>query len=155
MPIALNMTAPLKQDAESQAQVAAFAASFESDVQPRMEEALAESETVHFARVLVLGDPPRYLQVLTEFDGDPLEYTTFFLEELGPVFKAIFELVEDAPPWEELQEPNRFFEYTSSKNLRALGTSSDPKRGYLFSALGDVTVKELKAAIATPAHQAA
>jgi hypothetical protein len=144
MAIALNLTVKLKQDAETLGKLAQLGEAFPTQVQPLMDAALARSERVHFARVLVIDNT--YLQVLTEFDGDPLEYTTFFLEELGPVFKAIFELVEDAPPWEELQEPNRFFEYTSSKNLRSLGTSSDPKRGYLFSALGDMTVKELKAA---------
>jgi hypothetical protein len=153
MAIALNLTVKIKQDEETFAKLAQLGQAFGTMVQPALDAALARSERVHFARVLVIDNT--YLQVLTEFDGDPLEYTTFFLEELGPVFKAIFELVEDAPPWEELQEPNRFFEYTSSKNLRALGTSSDPKRGYLFSALGDVTVKELKAATAAPAQRAA
>jgi hypothetical protein len=152
MAIALNLTVKIKQDAETFAKLAQLGEAFPTHVQPLMDAALARSERVHYARVLVIDNT--YLQVLTEFDGDPLEYTTFFLEELGPVFKAIFELVEDAPPWEELQEPNRFFEYTSSKNLRALGTSADPKRGYLFSALGDVTVKELKAATAAPAQAA-
>jgi hypothetical protein len=152
MAIALNLTVKLKQDAETLGKLAQLGEAFPTTVQPLMDAALARSERVHFARVLVIDNT--YLQVLTEFDGDPLEYTTFFLEELGPVFKAIFELVEDAPPWEELQEPNRFFEYTSSKNLRSLGTSADPKRGYLFSALGDATVKELKALRAAPAQAA-
>jgi hypothetical protein len=152
MAIALNLTVKIKQDAETLAKLAQLGEAFPAHVQPLMDAALAKSERVHFARVLVIDNT--YLQVLTEFDGDPLEYTTFFLEELGPVFKAIFELVEDAPPWEQLQEPNRFFEYTSSKNLRSLGTSADPKRGYLFTALGDMTVKEIKAATAAPAQAA-
>jgi hypothetical protein len=152
MAIALNLTVKIKQDAETFAKLAQLGEAFPAHVQPLMDAALAKSERVHFARVLVIDNT--YLQVLTEFDGDPLEYTTFFLEELGPVFKAIFELVEDAPPWEQLQEPNRFFEYTSSKNLRSLGTSADPKRGYLFTALGDMTVKEIKAATAAPAQAA-
>jgi hypothetical protein len=153
MAIALNLTVKVKQDPATLAQLDQLAAAFPTMVQPLMDQALAASERVHFARVLVIDRT--YLQVLTEFDGDPLEYTTFFLEKLGPVFKAIFALVENAPPWEELQDPNRFFEYTSSKNLRALGDSADPKRGYLFSALGEKTVKELKALTAAPAARAA
>jgi hypothetical protein len=142
MAIALNLTVKLKQDAETLGKLKQLGEAFPTHVQPLMDAALARSERVHYARVLVIDNT--YLQVLTEFDGDPLEYTTFFLEELGPVFKAIFELVEDAPSWEQLQEPNRFYEYTSSKNLRSLGTSADPKRGYLFSAFGDMTVTQLK-----------
>jgi hypothetical protein len=152
MAIALNLTVKLKQDPETLAQLDQLAAAFPTQVQPLMDKALAESERVHFARVLVIDKT--YLQVLTEFDGDPLEYTTFFLEKLGPVFKAIFSLVEDAPSWDQLQDPNRFFEYTSSKNLRALGDSGDPKRGYLFAALGDTSVKQLKALAAEPARAA-
>jgi hypothetical protein len=153
MAIALNLTVKLKQDPETLAKLDQLATAFPTMVQPLMDHALAESERVHFARVLVIDKT--YLQVLTEFDGDPLEYTTFFLEKLGPVFQTIFSLVENAPSWEELQDPNRFYEYTSSKNLRALGDSADPKRGYLFSALGDMTVKELKALTAEPERRAA
>jgi hypothetical protein len=142
MAIALNLTLKLKQDPETLGKLAELGEQFPTVVQPMMDAALARSERVHFARVLVIDNA--YLQVLTEFDGDPLEYTTFFLNELGPVFKTIFSLVEEAPPWEDLEDPTSFFEYTSSKNVRSLGTSPDPKRGYLFSAIGTTTVKELK-----------
>jgi hypothetical protein len=152
MAIALNLTVKLKQDAESLTRLEQLGKAFPTQVQPLMDRALADSERVHFARVVVIDNT--YLQVLTEFDGDPLEYTTFFLEELGPIFREIFSLVEDAPPWQELQEPNRFFEYTSSRNLRSLGESTDPGRGYLFSAIGDTTVKELRASGAVPAGAA-
>jgi hypothetical protein len=153
MAIALNLTVKIKQDAETLARLEQLGQVFATQVQPLMDRALADSERVHYARVVVIDNT--YLQVLTEFDGDPLEYTTFFLDELGPVFRQIFSLVEDAPPWEELQEPNRFFEYTSSKNVRSLGDSADPARGYLFSAIGDMTVKQIKALGAPPAAAAA
>src|SRR3954454_10605581 len=123
MPLALNLTAPLKQDSGSQRTIAEFAASFDTLVQPRMETELEESDLVHFARVLVISDPPRYLQILTEFDGDPLLYTEFFRLELGDIFKQVFALVEGAPPWEELNNKIAFYNYTQSLNLPALGTS--------------------------------
>jgi hypothetical protein len=143
MPIALNLTAPLKQDRESQAAVAALKAGFAEHVQPLMEAALARSELVHFARVLVIDD--RYLQVLTEFDGDPIAYTEFFRLELRDVFRQVFELVEGAPPWEELDDQLAFYEYTQSLNLPALGETvrDDVNRGYLFAAFGDLSVKEI------------
>jgi hypothetical protein len=147
MATALNLTVRLKQDEQTLATLKGLKDTFAERVQPMMDAALAESERVHFARVLVIED--KYLQVLTEFDGDRYEYTTFFLTKLGPVFKVIFELVEDAPPWAELKEENAFYEYTSSKNLPSLGKAAgdEPERGYLFSAVGEATVEEIKAAL--------
>jgi hypothetical protein len=75
-----------------------------------------------------------------------MQYTEFFRVELPEVFAKVFSLIEGAPPWEEIDNPNDFYEYTHSRNLRALGASPDPgyDQGYLFSALGDVTVREMK-----------
>ena len=96
---------------------------------------------MHFAHVLIDG---KYLQVLTEFDGDPMAYTELFRQELGPVFREIVSLVEGAPPWDELDDPTATSEYTRGLNLNALGavTTSDEDRGYLFSAVGDTAARE-------------
>jgi hypothetical protein len=155
MAIALNLTAPLKQDAETQQKLQGLAAVFADQVQPAIDAALGGSEIVHFARVVVIDN--KYIQVLTEFDGDPMQYTEFFRQQLGPVFQQIFSLVEGAPPWEELDNPNSFFEFTHGLNLPCLGKSTvgNDGRGYLFSAFGDTTVREIKAAIAKAATQAA
>lgn len=144
MALSLNFTAPLKQDRESQHHLQQLAAVFAEKVQPVIDAAMAKSEMVHFARVLVIDN--KYIQVLTEFDGDPMQYTEFFRVELPEVFAHIFSLVEGAPPWEEINNPNDFYEYTHSLNLRALGASPDPgyDQGYLFSALGDVTVRDMR-----------
>ena len=144
MALSLNFTAPLKQDSESQLRLKQLAAVFAGEVQPMIDAALAKSELVHFARILVIDN--KYIQVITEFDGDPMQYTEFFRVELPEVFAHIFSLVEGAPPWEEIDNPNDFYEYTHSLNLRALGASPDPgyDQGYLFSALGDTTVREMK-----------
>jgi hypothetical protein len=156
--IALNFTVPLKQDPQSQESLRHLAASFAQDVQPALDAALSRSQIVHFARIMVIDN--RYLQVLTEFDGDPMDYTEFFRKQLGPVFQAIFALAEGAPPWDELNNPNSFYEYTRTLNLPSLGTSTvgNEGRGYLFSAVGDTTVRELQAALrdsgSTPARSA-
>ncbi len=144
MATALNLTAPLKQDPESQQRLQQLAAVFAEQVQPMMDAVLARSEIVHFARVLVIDN--KYIQVLTEFDGDPEEYTQFFRKQLGPVFEEIFSLVEGAPPWEELNDPNTFYEFSHGLNVRALGTSEGDNKdhGYMFSALGDTTIREIK-----------
>jgi hypothetical protein len=147
MAIALNLTVPLKQDPQSQDALKQLAASFTETVQDPIQRALAASRIVHFARLVVIEENQRarYLQVLTEFDGDPEEYTEFFRTQLGPVFKMIFALAEGAPPWEELNTSEAFFEYTHDLNLKSLGTSTDAndERGFLFSAVGDKTVREL------------
>src|SRR3954466_9052648 len=123
MAIALNLTAPLKQDQDTQAHLQQLAGTFAQHVQPALDAALAKSETVHFARVLVIDG--KYLQVLTEFDGDPMAYTEFFRNELGSVFQQIFALVEGAPPWDDLNNPNTFFEYTRGLNVKALGKATE------------------------------
>jgi deferrochelatase/peroxidase EfeB len=145
MATALNLTFPLKQDAGSQASLQHLVAAFATQVQPVLEEKLAESEVVHFARVLVVDN--RYLQVITEFDADPVTYTDFFLSELPHVLETIISLVEGAPPWEELSDPTAFFRYVQGRNVKALGTSTDgdEREGYLFSATGDTTVREMTA----------
>jgi len=140
---ALNFTAPLKQDPDTQQRVKELAATFTDRVQPLVDSALAKSQIVHFARVLVIDN--KYIQVLTEYDGDPLAYTEYFRTELGPVFEQIFSLVEGAPPWAELNNPNSFYEFTHKLNVIALGTATtgDRNQGFLFSAYGDRTVREI------------
>lgn len=133
MPHALNLTAPLKQDAETKAKLKALKDGFATQVQPAIEAALRSSKRVHYARVLVIGDG-QYIQVLTEFDGDKRAYTDFFLQALPDVFRLVFELVEGAPPWDQLKNPDRFYEFTSKANVHALGTKADdPQAGYLFA----------------------
>jgi hypothetical protein len=147
MAIALNLTLPLKQDPESQEALKQLGSSFAETVQGPIDRALTASGIVHFARVVVIEEDQRalYLQILTEFDGDPMSYTEFFRVNLGPVFEQIFSLVRDAPPWEELNTPEAFWEYSHGRNLKSLGASSNPDDdgGYLFAAAGDKTVREL------------
>jgi hypothetical protein len=139
---ALNMTMRLKQDPASLAKLSKVKEVFHEQIQGQIDAALRKSQLVHFARVLVIDD--KYIQVITEYDGDPIVYTDFFRVSLPVVFKTIFDLVDDAPPWDELNDRDAFFKYSSGKNLRALGGDpADPHTGYLFSAYGDRTVKQL------------
>jgi hypothetical protein len=145
---ALNMTMPLKQDPESQAKLQQMKAAFADHIQPAIDQALRQSQIVHFARVLVIDD--KYIQVLTEFDGDPMEYTEFFRRNLQPVFKAIFELGEGLPAWDEINNQDAFFEASKGLNVQALGRSTDGRedQGWLFSYFGEKTVRELEEAMA-------
>lgn len=56
MASSLNFTAPLKQDPESQQRLRQLAAVFADHVQPAIDAALAKSELVHFARILVIDN---------------------------------------------------------------------------------------------------
>jgi hypothetical protein len=144
---ALNMTVPLKQDPESLAKLQQLKALFADHIQPEIDRALRKSGIVHFARVLVIQD--RFLQVITEFDGDPMEYTEFFRRELPHVFKPIFELADGAPPWDELNDQDTFFEASKHLNVKALGRSQDGReeQGWLFTYFPK-TVREIEEALA-------
>jgi hypothetical protein len=130
---ALNMTVPLKQDPESLAKLQQLKAIFADRIQPEIDRALRKSKIVHFARVLVIHD--KFLQVITEFDGDPEEYTEFFRRELPHVFKPIFELAEGAPDWDHLNDQDSFFQASKGLNVKALGRSEDGRedQGWLFT----------------------
>jgi hypothetical protein len=147
MPTALNMTIPLKQDFQSQKKLDELKANFANGIQQAIDAALAKSKIVHFARVMVIDN--KYIQVLTEFDGDKKVYALFFLRELPKVFQAIFELAEGVPEWDELKaSEDLFYEVSQSFNIRALGKKDDdPTAGWLFSAFGNKTVNDIAAAL--------
>ena len=143
----LNLTIPLKQDEESQGRLQRVLDTFDDSLRATVETALSKSELVHYARFVVIDR--KYIQVLTEFDGDFMQYTEFFRRELGPVFQLVFSLAEGAPPWAELDTPNGFAEYAGSLNLPSIGTATAATegQGYLYLAVGDATVRELKACL--------
>lgn len=142
MATALNMTMRLKQDPETKAKLAGMKAIFAEKIQPHLDQALRGSQIVHYARVLVIDD--QYIQVITEFDGDKQVYTDFFRQALPDVFAAIFDLVDGAPSWDELNDRDTFYAFARKQNLKALGQDpADPTEGYLFAAYNDVTVKEI------------
>lgn len=150
---ALNMTVPLKQDPESLHKLQQLKAIFADRIQPEIDRALRKSRIVHFVRVLVIDD--KYLQVLTEFDGDPEEYTEFFRRELPHVFGPIFDLAEGVPPWDELNDQDSFFQASQGMNVKALGRSTDGRegQGWLFSYFGK-TVREIEEALARAGGEA-
>lgn len=146
---ALNLTLPLKQDADSQAALASLGSIFESQIQPKIDSALKESRLVHFARVVVIDN--KYIQVITEYEGSHEEYAEWFRRKLGPVFAAIFGLAEGDP---DVADPASFLNYSKKHNIRSLGQSIDGSTtfsgdpaGYLFSAYESRTVEQIQDAI--------
>jgi hypothetical protein len=149
---ALNLTLPIKQDAETQAALKHLAEIFESQVQPKIDAALKESRLVHFARVVVIDN--KYIQVITEYEGPHQEYTEFFRRKLTPVFAAIFALADGVP---DVSKPDAFWEFAKNHNVRSLGTATDGSKdfngnpaGWLFSAYGHHTVEDVLSALEKP-----
>ena len=71
--------------------------------------------------------------IITEFDGDFDTYVQDFASALGPVFDAVFQHIEDAPPLpvEDPQNTPAFVEYTKKHHLPPI---------YFYSAYPDLTV---------------
>ncbi len=145
---ALNLTMKIRQDSATQAKLAKIAAMFPSQIQPKIDAALRQSQIVHFARVLVIDN--LYLQVITEYDGEHRAYTDFFLQQLPDVFGMLFSLADPPPPESAINDPEAFWKFSKSLQIRSLGTSvdGDPDgeghvAGYLFSAYGAREVKEI------------
>jgi hypothetical protein len=140
---ALNMTVPLKQDPDSLAKLQKLKDEFADHIQPKIDAALRKSGIVHFARVLVVHD--RFIQVLTEFDGDSTEYTEFFRREIPDVFERIFDLAEGTPGWDHLNNQDTFFQASQRLNIAALGRPEDGRadQGWLYNHFGK-TVREIE-----------
>jgi hypothetical protein len=145
----LNLTLPLKQDPESLARLQALKAAFETRVQPVIEAALKKSQLVHFARVLVIGD--KYIQVITEYEGDHQAYTEFFRRELTPIFDQIFAIADVEA---DVTDTNSFWKAAKQCNVHSLGRATDGAKdfdgnpaGWLFSAYDHRTVRDVQEAI--------
>jgi len=143
---ALNLTLPIKQDAETLAKLQHLKAIFADEVQSKIAEALKESRIVHFARVVVIED--KYIQVITEYEGPHQEYTEFFRRALTPVFAQIFSLADTKGL--DINDPASFFEFSKNANALSLGKATDGSTdingnpsGWLFSAYDHMTVEEI------------
>jgi hypothetical protein len=154
MPHTLNMTLPLKQDSASLAALQNLKTNFATMAQGAIDAALAKSQLVHFARVVVIDD--KYIQVLTEYDGEVEVYTEFFRKELQQVFKLIFSLGEGVPDWDSMNNPDDFFKVSAGYNVRSLGDSKEniPNEGYLFCAYPGKLVPEIQKAVGIQTLQA-
>lgn len=144
---ALNLTIPIKQDAETKAKLAQIEATFATEIQPKIDAAMRKSRLVHFARVVNVRG--LFLQVLTEYDGDHKAYADFFLKELPDVFATLFSVAEHAPSFGDLSADG-FYELSKKMNISSMGTTelqetddAGNPESYLFSAYGRRTVEDI------------
>jgi hypothetical protein len=126
----LNLTLPLRQDFDSIAGLKNLIDGIDSK---KIEQALTEAETVHFARILLIGT--QYIQIITTFDGDEEKYTEFFWEKLNLLFKNTYEFVEGAPTGDDWTLGN----FKAFNDLR----KHKPVPFFLYSAYPDKEVKDI------------
>jgi hypothetical protein len=137
VPNILNVTLPLKQDAASQAKIKGLAAKFKTDFWPKVSQVLADSKMVHYARFVVIGTPPRYVQILTEYDAPFRPYTDYFADNLKDFFGAIFDVVDDPRAGSAPPDRESVYKLVSDYDLPCLGE-------VYFRAYGDLTLKEIQ-----------
>ena len=63
---------------------------------------------VHSARFLIIGDK---FAIITSFDFDFRDYINTFVDELGPLFDQVLEVIQDAPPTPIRANREEFFAY--------------------------------------------
>jgi hypothetical protein len=143
LPNILNVTLPLKQDADSQAKIKALGEQFATVYWPKVRKVLSDSKMVYYARFVIVGDPPRYLQILTEYDSDFRIYTDYFADNLQDFFSAVFAVVEGAPPPGTPITREFVYKLVQNFDLPCLGQ-------VWFSAFGELTVKEIQQKLAQP-----
>ena len=144
----LNLTLEIKQDAETLAKLETFRNVQFPALQGKIAEVMKKSQILHFARVVISKDN-KFIQVLTEYDGDRRAYTDFFREELPDVFGVVFSLAKDPFDPQLLKDSDGFFAYTKDKDILPVGNSlsGDPDDHFVFSAYGNLTVKQILAAL--------
>ena len=112
---------------------------------PRIETSLNRTEIVHFAW-FQLVDNDSTLLLNTVFDGDMAAYLRVFADLEFPVFDALFEHLEDAPPTPVKHFQREFVEAVMRHHV-------DPALGYFYSAYPKVIARDVRLAF-KPAGQA-
>jgi hypothetical protein len=90
--------------------------------------------TVHYSRFTVLSE--KTLLFLGDFDGEFGQLMADLARYAGPVFDAIFQHVDNAPPTPVASYVDAFVEWTASQLIDAVN---------LYTAYPSVTAKEIKA----------
>src|ERR1700722_19524486 len=84
--------------------------------QDKIDAALTQVGTVHFARFLMIPGT-QYLFVITTYDGDFNAYIQAFTNIVGDVFNLLLSCVDPAPPLPVQQNVAAFQAFVSKYNL--------------------------------------
>jgi hypothetical protein len=96
------------------------------DTEKKINSALTQVGTVHFARFLLVPNT-NTLFVLTEYDGDFVTYITAFTNLLGDVFNHLFAFIDPAPPLPVQKYQDEFQAYILKNNLQSSLYSAYPQ----------------------------
>jgi hypothetical protein len=100
---------------------------------PKIDEALLQIGTVHFARFVFLSDNTE-LAIITTFDGKFEKYIGDFAHFIGPIFDAMFEHITDPPPLPVNKNTSAFIAWVSAHDVKPIG---------FFSAYPELTVVDI------------
>lgn len=148
----LNLFIPIRQNDDGIAKLRELERRFATDDQQKIEEAAQASNILHFLRIVNLDD--KYLCVITEYDGDHLEYSEYFRKNLNDLFKYIFEMADIDVNWDEINQEIPFYHAAKKFHRPSMGRSTygeigpdQEPAGYLFSAYDNKSVEDIKAAL--------
>lgn len=130
--VIMKIKAPVAENAEKLKTTIAVAA-------PRIEAKLDEARHVHFAWFMLLDNDTR-LGLFTAFDGSFDEYLKHFSRTVGPLFDAIYQYLEDAPPLPVAEHPEAFVAKARQYNHAPVG-------GYFYSAYPAAPVVDIHHAL--------
>jgi len=128
----LTCIMPIKspEDAEQLAKLLVVA-------KPKVDAALSELSTVHFARFVFLQNRTQ-LAIITEYDGDFADYISDFAIHIGEVFDALFKHIENPPPAPVAKNREAFVQWVRERDV--------PHSGF-FSAYPESKVVDILAAV--------
>ena len=100
--------------------------------------ALDKLRMVHFARFVFLENNTT-LAIITTYDGSFEDYLNDFIDEIGAVFNALLQHMDEAPPLPVQQNREAFHRYVKTRDLGCI----EP----FYSAYPRATVLDIQAAL--------
>jgi hypothetical protein len=100
--------------------------------------ALDKLRIVHFARFVFLENNTK-LAIITTYDGSFEDYLNEFIDEIGNVFNALLQHMDEAPPLPVQQNRDAFHQYIKGHDLGCIQP--------FYSAYPQATVLDIQAAL--------
>jgi hypothetical protein len=100
--------------------------------------ALDKLKIVHFARFVFLENNTR-LAIITTYDGSFEDYLNEFIDEIGDVFNALLQHMDEAPPLPVQRNRDAFHQYVKAHDLGCIQP--------FYSAYPRATVLDIQAAL--------
>lgn len=143
----LALALKVGQDRRKKENFKEFIETFSTHIQPAIDKALDESQLFHFARFSVVDET--ILQFLVVHDAPKNDCIEFLRLNLPGLFKTIFALGDETPPWDEVNTQEAFLFAVTQLEAKSLGmpVTGPAEGGWMYSAFGAMTVWEIRQAI--------